>query len=158
MWWNGTPEKKLSSSKEGREHCLFFQTEKLIYGHLAGWRLPDNKKPHHKILLITEVNGGDERLYVIGQTNNISRRMVVDTGANVSLIRKDLVQNTKHSIIWTPTCVFLQTVTDKPGATHVLYHEIDTGDKPPVVSRSYRYGRIKQSILDYHVEKMLKKG
>ncbi|GFT94566.1 retrovirus-related Pol polyprotein from transposon 412, partial [Trichonephila clavipes] len=33
--------------------------------------------------------------------------MVVDTGANVSIIRKDLAQN----IIWTPPCVSLQTVT-----------------------------------------------
>ncbi|GFT32983.1 uncharacterized protein TNCV_149651 [Trichonephila clavipes] len=34
--------------------------------------------------------------------------------------------------------------------------EIDTGDKPPVVSRPHRYDRVKQAILDYHVEKMLK--
>ncbi|GFT20869.1 hypothetical protein TNCV_942121 [Trichonephila clavipes] len=25
--------------------------------------------------------------------------------------------------------------SDKPGLTHILYHEIDTGDNPPVVSR-----------------------
>ncbi|GFU66147.1 hypothetical protein TNCV_2858201 [Trichonephila clavipes] len=37
--------------------------------------------------------------------------MVVDTGANVSIIRKDLAQNSKVSIIWTPPCVSLQTVT-----------------------------------------------
>ncbi|GFV58471.1 hypothetical protein TNCV_4036461 [Trichonephila clavipes] len=37
--------------------------------------------------------------------------MVVDTGTNVSIIRKDLAQNSKLSIIWTPTCVSLQTVT-----------------------------------------------
>ncbi|GFT99506.1 retrovirus-related Pol polyprotein from transposon 297 [Trichonephila clavipes] len=46
--------------------------------------------------------------------------------------------------------------SDKPRLTHVLYHEIDTGDKPPVVSRPYRCDRVKQSILDYHIEKMLK--
>ncbi|GFW16465.1 uncharacterized protein TNCV_443401 [Trichonephila clavipes] len=34
--------------------------------------------------------------------------------------------------------------SDKPGLTHVLYHEIDTGDNPPVVSRPYRYDRLKQ--------------
>ncbi|GFX40146.1 retrovirus-related Pol polyprotein from transposon 17.6 [Trichonephila clavipes] len=48
--------------------------------------------------------------------------------------------------------------SDKPGLTHVLYHEIDTGDNPPVVSRLYRYDRVKQEILDYHVDKMLKDG
>ncbi|GFX41006.1 uncharacterized protein TNCV_2217041 [Trichonephila clavipes] len=46
----------------------------------------------------------------------------------------------------------------KPGLTHVLYHEIDTGDDPPVVSRQYRYDRVKQEILDDHVDKMLKEG
>ncbi|GFW94051.1 retrovirus-related Pol polyprotein from transposon 412 [Trichonephila clavipes] len=37
--------------------------------------------------------------------------MVVDTGANVSIIRKDLAKNSQVGIIWTPPCVFLQTVT-----------------------------------------------
>ncbi|GFW97621.1 retrovirus-related Pol polyprotein from transposon 412 [Trichonephila clavipes] len=60
---------------------------------------------------ITAVNGGNEGLYVIGQIKNISCRMVVDTGANVSIIRKDLAQNSQVSIIWTPPCVSSQTVT-----------------------------------------------
>ncbi|GFX74680.1 retrovirus-related Pol polyprotein from transposon 412 [Trichonephila clavipes] len=37
--------------------------------------------------------------------------MVVDTGANVSIIRKDLAQNSQVGIIWTPPCISLQTVT-----------------------------------------------
>ncbi|GFW25256.1 retrovirus-related Pol polyprotein from transposon 17.6 [Trichonephila clavipes] len=49
-------------------------------------------------------------------------------------------------------------IKEKPGLTHVLYHEIDTGYNPPVVSRPYRYDRLKQEILDYHVDKMLKEG
>ncbi|GFW68164.1 retrovirus-related Pol polyprotein from transposon 297 [Trichonephila clavipes] len=48
--------------------------------------------------------------------------------------------------------------SDQPGLTHVLYHEIDTGDKGPVVSRPYRYDRVKQVIIDYHIEKMLREG
>ncbi|GFW37200.1 retrovirus-related Pol polyprotein from transposon 17.6 [Trichonephila clavipes] len=48
--------------------------------------------------------------------------------------------------------------SDKPGLTHVFYHEIDKGDNPPVVSRSYQHDRVKQEILDYHVDKMLKEG
>ncbi|GFW63639.1 retrovirus-related Pol polyprotein from transposon 17.6 [Trichonephila clavipes] len=47
--------------------------------------------------------------------------------------------------------------SDQPGLTHVLYHEIDTGDKGPVVSRPYRYDRVKQGI-DYHINKMLRDG
>ncbi|GFX69593.1 retrovirus-related Pol polyprotein from transposon opus [Trichonephila clavipes] len=48
--------------------------------------------------------------------------------------------------------------SDKPGLTHVLYHEIDTADQGTVVSRPYRYDRVKQGIIDYHIEKMLKEG
>ncbi|GFU37563.1 hypothetical protein TNCV_4274861 [Trichonephila clavipes] len=43
------------------ENSLFFQTGKLIYCNLTGWRLPDNEKPHHKKLQITVVNGGDKK-------------------------------------------------------------------------------------------------
>ncbi|GFW68759.1 retrovirus-related Pol polyprotein from transposon opus [Trichonephila clavipes] len=48
--------------------------------------------------------------------------------------------------------------SDQPGLTHVLYDEIDTGDKGPVVSRPYKYDRVKQGIIDYHIEKMLQEG
>ncbi|GFV72721.1 hypothetical protein TNCV_1951901 [Trichonephila clavipes] len=37
-----------------------------------------------------------------------------------------------------------------------MFYIIDTGDDPPVVSRPYRYDRVKQEILDYHVDKILK--
>ncbi|GFW23152.1 hypothetical protein TNCV_3802521 [Trichonephila clavipes] len=33
--------------EESTVTCHFLQTGKLIYGHLAGRRLPDNEKPHH---------------------------------------------------------------------------------------------------------------
>ncbi|GFT02628.1 hypothetical protein TNCV_1488201 [Trichonephila clavipes] len=45
--------------------------------------------------------------------------------------------------------------SDQPGLTHVLYHEMDTGDQGPGVSRPYRYDMVKQGIIDYHIEKML---
>ncbi|GFV74988.1 retrovirus-related Pol polyprotein from transposon 17.6 [Trichonephila clavipes] len=48
--------------------------------------------------------------------------------------------------------------SDQPGLTHVLYHEIDTGDKGPVVSRPYRYETVKQGIIDYHIGKILQEG
>ncbi|GFV38537.1 retrovirus-related Pol polyprotein from transposon 297 [Trichonephila clavipes] len=48
--------------------------------------------------------------------------------------------------------------SDQPGLTHVLYHEIDTGDQGPVVTRPYRYDRVKEGIMDYHIEKMLQEG
>ncbi|GFV14969.1 hypothetical protein TNCV_1754591 [Trichonephila clavipes] len=48
--------------------------------------------------------------------------------------------------------------SDQPGLTHVVYHEIDTGDKGLVVSRPYKYDRVKQGIIDYHIDKMLRDG
>ncbi|GFU18973.1 retrovirus-related Pol polyprotein from transposon 297 [Trichonephila clavipes] len=51
---------------------------------------------------------------------------------------------------------FKELFSEKQGLPHVLCHEIGTGDTPPVVSRPYRYDIVKQSIIDYHVEKMLK--
>ncbi|GFX80354.1 probable RNA-directed DNA polymerase from transposon BS [Trichonephila clavipes] len=48
--------------------------------------------------------------------------------------------------------------SDQQWLNHVLYHEIDTGDKGPVVSRTYRYDRVKHGIIDYNVEKMLQEG
>ncbi|GFT06973.1 uncharacterized protein TNCV_1415341 [Trichonephila clavipes] len=49
-------------------------------------------------------------------------------------------------------------LNNEPGLTHVLYHEIDTGDQGPVLSRPYRYDRVKQGILGYDKEKMLQNG
>ncbi|GFU34471.1 transposon Tf2-9 polyprotein [Trichonephila clavipes] len=48
--------------------------------------------------------------------------------------------------------------SDQPGLTYVLYHDIDTGDKGPVVSRPYRYDRVQQGIINYHIDKMLRDG
>ncbi|GFW09843.1 retrovirus-related Pol polyprotein from transposon opus [Trichonephila clavipes] len=48
--------------------------------------------------------------------------------------------------------------SDQPGLIHVLYHEIDTGYQGPVLSRPYHYDRVKQGIIDYHIEKMLQEG
>ncbi|GFV93366.1 retrovirus-related Pol polyprotein from transposon 17.6 [Trichonephila clavipes] len=59
---------------------------------------------------------------------------------------------------WRNSEVVHRPNNDKPGLTQVLYHEIDTGDNPPVVFRPYRYDRLKPEILDYHVDKMLKEG
>ncbi|GFX49534.1 retrovirus-related Pol polyprotein from transposon 297 [Trichonephila clavipes] len=53
---------------------------------------------------------------------------------------------------------FKELFSDQQGLSHVLCHEIDTGDKGPVVSRPYRYDRFKQEIMDYHIEKMLQEG
>ena len=37
--------------------------------------------------------------------------MIIDTGDNVTIIRKDLAQQFEEKLIWTPPCVTLQTVS-----------------------------------------------
>ncbi|GFX64543.1 retrovirus-related Pol polyprotein from transposon 17.6 [Trichonephila clavipes] len=85
-----------------------------------------------------------------------------DTGAEKSFISEEVYrkyfsyrphQKTKDRVVTAQGAPPHQS-----GLTHVLYHEIDTGDKRPVVSRSYRYDRVKQGIIDYHLEKMLQEG
>ncbi|GFT31012.1 retrovirus-related Pol polyprotein from transposon 412 [Trichonephila clavipes] len=105
--WNWHPRRNSSRSRKD-ENTVSSSKQK---NHLTGQRLPDNEKPHYKIFQITTVNGGDKGLYIIRHINNISCHMVVNTGANVSIIRKDLAQISQVSIIWTPLCVPLQTVT-----------------------------------------------
>ncbi|GFY27839.1 retrovirus-related Pol polyprotein from transposon 297 [Trichonephila clavipes] len=56
---------------------------------------------------------------MIVQINNISCRVVVDAGANVSIIREDFVKNSKVKIIWMPPCVSLQTVTGNKIHVHM---------------------------------------
>ncbi|GFS99683.1 retrovirus-related Pol polyprotein from transposon 17.6 [Nephila pilipes] len=46
--------------------------------------------------------------------------MIVDTGANVTIMREDIAQQRNEKIIWTPPCVTLQTVT---------------GDKIPIIGK-----------------------
>ncbi|GFU10043.1 uncharacterized protein TNCV_1797331 [Trichonephila clavipes] len=51
-------------------------------------------------------------------------------------------------IVENPVVIDLSnTKLDKLGLTHALYHEINTGDQGPVVSRPYRYDRVKQGTI-----------
>lgn len=50
-------------------------------------------------------------LYVETQVNGFPCRMIVDTGANVAIIRQDVVHQHNREILWTPPRVTLQTVT-----------------------------------------------
>ncbi|GFU65992.1 retrovirus-related Pol polyprotein from transposon 412 [Trichonephila clavipes] len=74
--------------------------------------------------------------------------MVVDTGANVSIIRKGLAQNSKLSIIWTPPCVSLQTVTGD---------QIQVNGKANV-SLSRENKKIRFGLIDYPNPGSLKAG
>ncbi|GFV54645.1 retrovirus-related Pol polyprotein from transposon 412 [Trichonephila clavipes] len=47
----------------------------------------------------------------MGHVNKLPCNMIIDTGANVSIIRNDLAQKLTEKLIWTPPRVVLQTVT-----------------------------------------------
>ncbi|GFV29521.1 retrovirus-related Pol polyprotein from transposon 297 [Trichonephila clavipes] len=45
-------------------------------------------------------------------------------------------------------------IVEKP--VEIDLSETKLGDQRPIVSRPYHYDRVKQGIIDYHIEKMLK--
>ncbi|GFV79912.1 hypothetical protein TNCV_2258581 [Trichonephila clavipes] len=79
------------------------------------------------------------------------------TGAEEPWVRRIMPED-KNEIREEGCQTGVEMETDKQGLTHVLCYEIDTGDKPPVVYRPYRYDRVKQKVIDYHVNKMLEDG
>ena len=48
--------------------------------------------------------------------------MVIDTGANVTIIRSDLPHKLGEKLIWTPPCVTLKTVTGDKNNIHGKVH------------------------------------
>ncbi|GFX64910.1 retrovirus-related Pol polyprotein from transposon 412 [Trichonephila clavipes] len=84
---------------------------KLINGHLVGRRLPDFGKPHFPVCQISTKSTGENGIFIMGHVNELPCNKIIDTGANVSIIRNDLAQKLKEKLIWTPPRVVLQTVT-----------------------------------------------
>ncbi|GFV40128.1 retrovirus-related Pol polyprotein from transposon 412 [Trichonephila clavipes] len=84
---------------------------KLINGHLVGRRLPDFGKPYFQVCQISTKSNGENGIFIMGHVNELPCNMIIDTGANVSIIRNDLAQKLKEKLIWTPPRVVLQTVT-----------------------------------------------
>ncbi|GFW08628.1 uncharacterized protein TNCV_2776491 [Trichonephila clavipes] len=94
--------------------------------------------------------------YPYSQINKVVKTVEIEK-VEIDLSKTKLEEKQKREL--QDLCNSFQGLfSDKPGLTHVLYHEIDTGDNPPIVSRPYRYDRLKQEILDYHVDKILKDG
>ena len=50
----------------------------------------NDEKPHSKIFQISSLNGGYNRLFVMGHVSKVPCRIIIDTGANVTFIRSDL--------------------------------------------------------------------
>ncbi|GFX61818.1 retrovirus-related Pol polyprotein from transposon 412 [Trichonephila clavipes] len=86
-------------------------SEKLINGHLVGRRLPDFGKPDFQVCQISTKSTGENGIFIMGHVNELPCNMIIDTGANVSIIRNDLAQKLIEKLIWTAPRVVLQTVT-----------------------------------------------
>ena len=55
--------------------------------------------------------------------------MIIDTGANKTIVRTDLAQKLGEKLIWTSSCIILQTVTsDKINVYRKVYLNITFGD------------------------------
>lgn len=50
---------------------------------------------------------------------------------------------------------FFFCLFDKPALTHVSLQGINIGPAAPVASKSYRFDKVKQVIIDYHIKNML---
>ncbi|GFT66320.1 hypothetical protein TNCV_3207971 [Trichonephila clavipes] len=102
---------------------------KLINDHIVGRRLPDFGKPHIPVCQISTKSTGENGIFIMGHVNELPCNMIIDTGANVSIIRNDLAQKLKVKLIWTPPRVVLQTVTGEKIDIHgKLKVKIQFGD------------------------------
>ncbi|KFM74235.1 hypothetical protein X975_18466, partial [Stegodyphus mimosarum] len=57
------------------------------------------------------VCGKSNGLSINGHIHGVPCNMIIDTGANVTIIRRDLAQTFKDKLIWTPSCVTLETAS-----------------------------------------------
>ncbi|GFT85457.1 retrovirus-related Pol polyprotein from transposon 412 [Trichonephila clavipes] len=69
---------------------------KLINDHLVGRKLPDFGKPHIPVCQISTKSTGENGIFIMGHVNELPCNMIIDTGANVSIIRNDLAQKIKR--------------------------------------------------------------
>ncbi|GBM28170.1 hypothetical protein AVEN_221830-1 [Araneus ventricosus] len=82
-----------------------------MYGRLAGRRLPFLYKAPKEGLKVSALCGGRNGLYLEGSICGIPCLMLVDTGANVTLVRTDLAQKLKENFIYTAPNISLKTAT-----------------------------------------------
>ncbi|GFV99233.1 retrovirus-related Pol polyprotein from transposon 412 [Trichonephila clavipes] len=72
---------------------------KLINDHLVGRKLPDFGKPHIPVCQISTKSTGENGIFIMGHVNELPCNMIIDTGANVSIIRNDLAQKLKEKLL-----------------------------------------------------------
>ncbi|GBM61234.1 hypothetical protein AVEN_145412-1 [Araneus ventricosus] len=84
---------------------------KLTYSRLAGRRLPFLNKAPEEGLKVSALSREKNGLYLEGYIYGIPCLMLVDSGANVTLLRADLAQKVKEKFIYTAPNVSLKTAT-----------------------------------------------
>ncbi|GBM22900.1 hypothetical protein AVEN_202157-1 [Araneus ventricosus] len=89
----------------------YFEPGKLTYGCLAGRRLPSLNKAPEEGPRVSSLSGKKNGLYLEGSICGIQCLMLVDTGANVTLLRTDLAQKLKEQLIYTGPNISLKTAT-----------------------------------------------
>ncbi|GBM66381.1 Retrovirus-related Pol polyprotein from transposon 412 [Araneus ventricosus] len=102
--------------------------EKLMYGRLSGRRLPFLNRAPEEGLKVSALCGGRNGLYLEGFICGIPCLMLVDTGANVTLVRTDFAQKLKRNFIYTAPNISLKTATgEKAEIRGKLDAEIECG-------------------------------
>ncbi|GBM10181.1 Retrovirus-related Pol polyprotein from transposon 412 [Araneus ventricosus] len=89
-----------------------------MYGRLTGRRLPFLNKAPEEGLKVSALCGGRNGLYLEGSICGIPCLMLVDTGANVTLVRTDLAQKLKENFIYTAPNISLRTATGEKAEIH----------------------------------------
>ncbi|GBM01235.1 hypothetical protein AVEN_174351-1 [Araneus ventricosus] len=85
--------------------------QELTYGRLAGRRFSFLNKAPEEGLKVSALSGGRNEFYLKGSICGIPCSMLVDTEANVTLLRTDLAQKLKEQFIYTAPNISLKTAT-----------------------------------------------
>ncbi|GBN99165.1 Retrovirus-related Pol polyprotein from transposon 297, partial [Araneus ventricosus] len=89
-----------------------------MYGRLTGRRLPFLNKALEEGLKVSALCGGRNGLYLEGSICGIPCLILVDTGANVTLVRTDLAQELKGNFIYTAPNISLKTASGGKAEIH----------------------------------------
>ncbi|GBN72271.1 hypothetical protein AVEN_238992-1 [Araneus ventricosus] len=89
-----------------------------MHGRFARRRLPFLYKAPEEGLKVSALCGGRNGLYLEGSICGIPCLMLVDTGANVTLVRIDLAQNLKENFICTAPNISLKSSTGEKAEIH----------------------------------------
>ncbi|GBO23546.1 hypothetical protein AVEN_216606-1 [Araneus ventricosus] len=89
-----------------------------MYGRPSGRSLPFLNKSPEEGLNVSALCGGRNGLYSEGFICGIPCLMLVDTGADITLVKTDLAQKLKEKFIYTAPNISLKTATGEKAKIH----------------------------------------